>query len=690
MAAKGGVLYSRIRRILMPPQPRPQGLASLSSVAVVVLAILGITFTWQHALAKSDPDSNLAPHFPVQIIALAGHAPTLDGFGKNSTYAPDSQTGTVGATVRFGQEENASEVKWKLVDSQNGKDIYQFDWWSPEEVPGRQHIEKTIAYEGQSVVVFDDDEKFVAMIPFSPEFDVLPAMDTPEATVRAFLQSVVAKETGRALMLVDQCGQYWDVLKILCAEQGDEYYPIRMLLEAVDLDASASGMVAAGGIASQEILWNVTLKKDVIIGKDKLQAGSIYRLHFELWKDGEGKWEIRSLGEKLADLLANGTSNGPEPPPSPELKTTFGVGIEAKEKKGAGFISGTWRIAANTPQAHGTRGDADKMSDSPIVTWKLIGNSPGKDIYQLTCQFPKNAPKPTFLEKTVEYEGKPITVFERDNITVVMAPLVKTPLDGDVDGAPLSAIGVDLPDGTRAELVGIRKHGEQGPFWAPDGTVLEETLYDAVDGASVSGGEAYEFLVKGNGMGTAYDIEGASTTASGKAMKDGKKLEDNFRVLLGAVSSGQTTTTIGAQVYVGDWIPLMISEKTSSGARGHGEWSSIFGEPYQDGDSVVVTFTLTGNAIYWPIRLIAVNEAGVACETWGHSYGGSSVQGAKQIIYKFFGLNLDDVAAFRLEARAVRTVEFKDISLVPGQLTEPKAELLPQREDQIPRGDTNF
>ena len=241
-----------------------------------------------------------------------------------------------------------------------------------------------------------------------------------------------------------------------------------------------------------------------------------------------------------------------------------------------------------------------------------------------------------------------------------------------------------LPNGVTVELVGVSYYPSEGKqWWRPDGSPLAQAPYDGI-GPGTIGEVAREFAVR---LG-APDIASLSTTwgldpSVGWSRHDAPLRDDvpvdDVRSVSAAFAAGQTAVTVRVGVAAGEWQTLARNGQLSGGTYVTGPDYRVIlpGLSDQRGRSTEVTyaFTLEADKARMAWRLVAVDTSGVlhVASNTGSVAGGLGLQKAQ-----FNGLAPDRVKEVRFEVRPYDWVEFRNVSLEPGQRTD--VEVVPDQK----------
>jgi hypothetical protein len=255
-----------------------------------------------------------------------------------------------------------------------------------------------------------------------------------------------------------------------------------------------------------------------------------------------------------------------------------------------------------------------------------------------------------------------------------------------VAGGPWTA---PLPRG-EIELVAISRHPSKGePCWNPDGSPYSGYHFDdsrCKFNVGEAGMQRYLFVFRPpkDAFLRLRDMEPNGYWGGGIGLPpqvDGRYL-DGYRWIPAALPRSVRTANLHVAVAAGDWTTIGTHGTTGAHAMelrtGETHWIVSFTEPDDDADGssfVSVTYTR-----YTPdeqdTRLIAVDRGGQE-HTAFRSEGPNAIGNARQLTAAFENLPLNQIREFRFQARPYQWVEFRNVSLRPGQKAEKKIEAQP-------------
>ncbi len=270
---------------------------------------------------------------------------------------------------------------------------------------------------------------------------------------------------------------------------------------------------------------------------------------------------------------------------------------------------------------------------------------------------------------------------------------VNTPEERSVD----QEFKVTLPFGGTIELIGARKTGTD-QWWRPDGTPLTEAPYDFSEETHRS--DLYEFALRyenlPEGSCGGIDIErhlcgGTIPMWYRQVQKAGKPVEGVTYVIAGP-EQGTETTLLAVYLATGDWTTDHFYPRMSDGWHHDVHSSSTLGAvafamPYdKDGRTYATVFRTTNDPHKQDVRLTALDVANVehppVFQNGDWSAAGLATTSSE------FDLALEDVAGFNLQIRPYTRIEFRNVSLHPGEsqkveivITEPSDPVVARAEE---------
>ena len=263
-----------------------------------------------------------------------------------------------------------------------------------------------------------------------------------------------------------------------------------------------------------------------------------------------------------------------------------------------------------------------------------------------------------------------------DSVARIRTSLLSQPLPGhhfrEVFSAAESAYTATLPNGIVVELVGVCNHPNTAhQWWRPDGSKLDENLYQEVHGGVRPGEDerAYEFTICLNNLpqeriGCAWQFEPSDSWVGSSGFVSGKDVE-NLRVTAVVRPKDADHIAVKFGIAAGPW--SVLSESSGAGASAGSRSKEVysFSPAFQQGGDTVIT--IAHNVVNQQIRVIAITKAGEQYTSRDTKTAGAGDM--SQITARFRGMDLKDVKLFQLQTRPYEWVEFRNVSLVPGKKT---------------------
>jgi beta-lactamase regulating signal transducer with metallopeptidase domain len=234
-----------------------------------------------------------------------------------------------------------------------------------------------------------------------------------------------------------------------------------------------------------------------------------------------------------------------------------------------------------------------------------------------------------------------------------------------------------LPSGITVELLGVSENpSKDHPWWRPDGSPLPERPYDAEIGhvSSDQDNVMRELAVLVHNMpsepvGTQLEFEPTYDAAACGS----PKLLDPYKGELHAMAvslPNRPTVTVRFAVADGPWQTVLENE--GSEAIGNTNGGFIFSTPVEalspNSDARVILMSVTHEIVDDETRLVAVGMDGR--EHTASSSGSSGAHNFRQITAEFSKIPLKDIKTFRLQKRPYKWIEFRNVSLRPGEKTD--------------------
>jgi beta-lactamase regulating signal transducer with metallopeptidase domain len=225
-----------------------------------------------------------------------------------------------------------------------------------------------------------------------------------------------------------------------------------------------------------------------------------------------------------------------------------------------------------------------------------------------------------------------------------------------------------LPCGVAVELLGVSGHpSNEKSWWRPDGLPLAGPPCDPLKGTVRSNPHhvAREIAVRfhhrpAEPMGTGISFDPSCDSWAGD---DPYRIDKTGIARMTASLPDQPTVTVRVRVAAGPWKTVCEKAANEGGTTKAG---FAFSPVSQKNGRVVITVT---HSIVGPqSRMVAVSVDGR--EHRADSWTINRADGFVQLTEEFSGLSPADVKVFRVQTRPYQQVEFRNVSLRPGQQTD--------------------
>jgi len=243
-----------------------------------------------------------------------------------------------------------------------------------------------------------------------------------------------------------------------------------------------------------------------------------------------------------------------------------------------------------------------------------------------------------------------------------------------------------LANGVTVELVGISYHPSEGKqWWRANGALMDKAPYDRL-GSRRSGGCVREFAIqvhnsKYGSANTRWTFRPASEWTEGKhSPGSGFEPRQGLWAIAASLPAGTATCDLRFGLETGPWTTVAEWDAPLGGATGNDYGYFAYTEAYLKNGCLRVTVADDMRQICR--RVVAVTTNG---ERRPNS-GGRGSQGEVFSMFTphWYGLEPGRVAHFLLETRSFEWVEFRNVSLTPGQETE--VEVVVQRSGGVEAG----
>jgi hypothetical protein len=227
------------------------------------------------------------------------------------------------------------------------------------------------------------------------------------------------------------------------------------------------------------------------------------------------------------------------------------------------------------------------------------------------------------------------------------------------------------------ELLALSHHpSADEPWWQPDGSPWTNGVFEnPTRHSSDTKGQRFEFVFQRRGLPTDVTLEynfeprAPEVSSADQPLRQGKALPDHSLVVaLLPESAKEVTIRLG--VAAGEWKRMVawIPQRGGGGAfsLGHQTCRALFLDPVESGGEarIAVSYNKVSG---WTTRVTALDTGGKLHESF--PFGGS-LDDVATAEGRFPGLPLRRVKEFRFEARPYAYVEFRNVSLQPGERTQ--------------------
>lgn len=241
------------------------------------------------------------------------------------------------------------------------------------------------------------------------------------------------------------------------------------------------------------------------------------------------------------------------------------------------------------------------------------------------------------------------------------------------NNGPLRA---SLPGGGTVELVAIG-HSDSAPnqWWMPNGQLITDAAFELHNPTPIgqSKGEARRILVKHTGLpkdaeGPYFDIgPNMSFAAGGKVFVDGQPADNiNQACFVWPASTSRAAVRIGYGL--DPWRTVSSHDvanhrNTYTAQSNDPTWGITVHDATDGKDGAQITLVMGTRSSDWHTRVVAIDTEGK--ERTQHIMS-STPSGTRSIAtYAFPGMSLKDIKEFRVQARLIHWVEFRDLTLNP-------------------------
>ena len=231
---------------------------------------------------------------------------------------------------------------------------------------------------------------------------------------------------------------------------------------------------------------------------------------------------------------------------------------------------------------------------------------------------------------------------------------------------------VEFANGVEVRLLGVCTHPSAGqPWWRPDGAPLETAPYETTGRQMEQerGRIYYEFAAEvqgSNDLSIRWKVPGSThSSGTGRALSsDGRRLAHTY-----AYTANQPPESRTANVFLGiatgDWETRAV-HKTLDREGSYtlkNDHAVAFGAAYEKNDDAHVPVTTNIHSTVLNRRLVAIDIEGKLHRGGSYSSGGNVLHSSTYA----FDVPLSRITELRFETRPYIWVEFRNVSLRPGQ-----------------------
>ena len=209
------------------------------------------------------------------------------------------------------------------------------------------------------------------------------------------------------------------------------------------------------------------------------------------------------------------------------------------------------------------------------------------------------------------------------------------------------------------ELVGVRQHSSAGAgWWKPDGSIVNNNTGGAATSDTVSAPEVVILVRNPNDVPLDWKLDRSNIRLLERDPAASNYSPSDGQLIAVALPASGRTADFRLRVGVGTWETRGGSKSASNAIDGHFTFSLC-----NDSDDLVVV-SVEHPIEKEEIQLVAVDSSG--CQH--HPVNFAPSHGA--LTASFSELPLERIDEFRVQTRQQRCVEFRNVSLTPGRLTD--------------------
>lgn len=242
----------------------------------------------------------------------------------------------------------------------------------------------------------------------------------------------------------------------------------------------------------------------------------------------------------------------------------------------------------------------------------------------------------------------------------------------DGSGERQSVFVETLSNGAVVELLGVCEYPSPGrQWWRPDGSLMERAPYKTTgnERQQEAGFKDYELVVRYGGapdMSIEWDVPGSRNSGiTGSPLGEDDRRIWDLTVNTVRFPEDQASATVRVAAAGGPWETRAVHKTLDrEGAYSLDAGKAVtFGIAHMQTNDMLVPVTVNLSRHDMAFRVVAVRGRDEICEGGLSGVGGDELN---SLTYRFH-CPLSDVKEFRFQTRPWTWVEFKDVSLRPGQ-----------------------
>jgi hypothetical protein len=239
------------------------------------------------------------------------------------------------------------------------------------------------------------------------------------------------------------------------------------------------------------------------------------------------------------------------------------------------------------------------------------------------------------------------------------------------------ALVANLPKGGAMELIALgHENAPANAWWAPDGTPMPDTILELEEtgASSFPGKKSWNIVLRFRKLPAGVTQASAqlrptpnSLSIGSRVLQDGKLLNDGTAIHAADFPDARALT-LRQGFGIEEWRTISTHDRNGNSTVYPAVVESLKLQPRvhqisENKGEATLTLLMEKAAEDWMVRVIAVDTNGV--EHVGSNGAGTPVQNTSILSYSFSKLPLTKVKDFRLQARPVYWVEFRNIALEP-------------------------